>query len=213
MSNPPARGYVGAIMSTIESDMLGYEERGTVGGGDGRRRTEARAKKWAPPDAETQRKLNSLIRDIGTAMLTTVAPDGSLRSRPMVTQSAGLEDGELWFFTADDSGKVAEIEAEHEVNLAYAEPKDQRYVSLSGTAALKRDPARARRLWNNEVKAWFPGGPEDPRLALLRVRVHAAEYWDAPSGKMASLVALAKSKLTGESAGGVGEHEKVLLSR
>ncbi len=202
-------------MSTIESDMLGYEERGTVGGKGGAAGSSRKAaqKNWSPPDAETQRKLNRLIKDIGTAMLTTVGPDGSLRSRPMVTQTAGLENGELWFFTADDSGKVAEIEAEHEVNLAYAEPKEQRYVSLSGTAALKRDPARARRLWNSEVKAWFPGGPEDPHLALLRVRVHTAEYWDAPSGKMASLIALAKSTLTGESAGEVGEHEKVMLSR
>ena len=200
-------------MSTIESDMLGYEERGTVGGGDGRRRGSGAKRDWSPPNRETEEKLNSLIKGIGTAMLTTVAPDGSLRSRPMVTRGAGLENGELWFFTAEDSGKIAEIEAEHEVNLAYAEPKEQRYVSLSGVAALKRDPARARRLWSSEMKTWFPGGPEDPRLAMLRVRVHAAEYWDAPSGRMASLVALAKAKLTGESAGEAGEHEKVLLSR
>jgi general stress protein 26 len=204
-------------MSTIESDMLGYEERGTVGDASGRSSSSAsspnaRRRQWSPPDAETHRKLNALIKDIGTAMLTTVAPDGALRSRPMATQGKGLENGELWFFTADNSGKVAEIEAEHEVNLAYAEPKDQRYVSLSGRARVVRDPERARRLWNSEVKAWFPGGPEDPHLALLRVRVHSAEYWDAPSGKMAGLIALAKSKLTGESAGDVGEHGKVLLA-
>jgi general stress protein 26 len=203
-------------MSTIESDMLGYEERGVVGGGKGRAGSASARRpadpQWAPPDPDTHRKLNALIKNIGTAMLTTVAPDGSLRSRPMATQGSGLENGELWYFTADDSGKVAEIAAEHEVNLAYAEPKEQRYVSLSGRASIKRDPARARRLWNSEAKAWFPGGPDDPHLALLRVRVHTAEYWDAPSGKMASLVALAKSKLTGESAGEVGEHEKVLLS-
>ena len=153
-----------------------------------------------------------MIKDIGVAMLTTVAPDGSLRSRPMAAQG-GIENGESWFFTSDDSGKVAEIEHEHEVNLAYAEPKDQRYVSISGRASLIRDPARARRMWNAEVMAWFPGGPEDPRLALLRVRVHAAEYWDAPGGRMASLYALAKSTLTGQPAGQIGEHEKILVDR
>lgn len=204
------RRYGAAIMCTIESDMLGYEERGTVGAGKGVSTKQRR--EWAPPDAETARKLSSLIKDIGVAMLTTVAPDGSLRSRPMATQG-GIEHGELWFFTADDSGKVAEIESEHEVNLAYAEPKEQRYVSISGRAALVRDAERARRMWSPEVKAWFPGGPEDPRLALLRVRVHAAEYWDAPGGRMASLYALAKAKLTGQPAGQVGEHEKVLAGR
>lgn len=203
-------------MSTIESDMLGFEERGTVGDPTGRTPSSSarsQAREWTPPDAETTRKLSALIKDIGVAMLTTVAPDGGLRSRPMATQGRGLENGELWFFTADNSGKVAEIETEHEVNLAYSEPKDQRYVSLSGRARVLRDPERARRLWSAEVKAWFPGGPDDPHLALLRVRVHTAEYWDAPSGKMAGLLALAKQKITGASAGDIGEHEKVVLAR
>lgn len=213
--------YVGPTMSTIESDMLGYEERGTVGqtgGAAGSKSSSSssassKAREWTPPDAETTRKLTALIKDIGTAMLTTVAPDGGLRSRPMATQGRGLENGEVWFFTGDNSGKVSEIEAEHEVNLAYAEPKEQRYVSLSGSARVLRDPERAKKLWSPEVKAWFPGGPEDPHLALLRVRVHTAEYWDAPSGKMASLLALAKQKISGQSAGDIGQHEKVSLAR
>ena len=210
---PRARreAYGEGIMCTIESDMLGYEERGTVGGGNGAPSKNTR-REWTPPDPEIIRKLSSLIKDIGVAMLTTVAPDGGLRSRPMAAQGGGFENGEVWFFTADNSGKVSEIEAEHEVNLAYAEPKDQRYVSLSGRARVIRDTERARRLWTPELKAWFPGGPEDKHLALLRVRVHSAEYWDAPSGKMASLLAYAKSKLTGESPAEVGEHEKVLVA-
>ena len=130
----------------------------------------------------------------------------------MVTQGRGLENGEVWFFTSDDSGKVSEIESEHEVNLAYSEPKDQRYVSLSGRARIVRDPERARRLWSPELKAWFPGGVDDPHLSLLRVRVHSAEYWDAPSGKMSGLIAYAKSKLAGEAPSEVGEHEKMLVA-
>jgi general stress protein 26 len=204
-------------MCTIESDMLGYEERGTVGGqstsGSSSSSPSSARRPWTPPDPETARKLSELIKDIGTAMLTTVAPDGGLRSRPMVAHGRGLENGELWFFTADDSGKVSEIESEHEVNLAYSEPKDQRYVSLSGRARLVRDVERARRLWTPELKAWFPAGPDDKHLALLRVRIHSAEYWDAPSGKMASLLAFAKSKLTGENRAEVVEHEKLLVAR
>ena len=212
MSYHRREAYGDGIMCTIESDMLGYEERGTVGGGNGASSTHAR-REWTPPDPETTRKLSSLIKDIGVAMLTTLAPDGGLRSRPMATQGGAFENGEVWFFTADNSGKVSEIEAEHEVNLAYAEPKDQRYVSLSGRARMIRDAERARRLWKPELKAWFPAGPEDEHLALLRVRVHSAEYWDAPNGKMASLLAYAKSKLIGESPAETGEHEKVLVAR
>ena len=175
---------------------------------DGALETDLRG--WTPPDPETTRKLATLIKDIRIAMLTTVCADGSLRSRPMATQEPGFEEGELWFFTADDSPKTAEIACEHEVNLAYAEPKDQRYISLSGTAALVRDPVRARRLWQPAMMAWFPAGPDDPHLTLLRVRVHTAEYWDAPGGRMASLFARAKSALAGgRPLKDAGEHARV----
>ncbi len=50
-------------------------------------------------------KLASMIRAIKVAMLTTVNPDGSLRSRPMATQEAPF-DGTLWFFTRESSSTV-----------------------------------------------------------------------------------------------------------
>jgi general stress protein 26 len=180
-------------MSTIESDMLGFEERGTVGDASGKPPQDTPGGKsrreWMPPEPEAERQLNTLIAGIGVAMLTTATSEDGLRSRPMATQGRGLERGEIWFFTRDDSGKVFEIEGDHEVNLAYAEPGEQRYVSLSGRAAVLRDPERARALWSPEVETWFPGGPEDPHLALLRVRVHGAEAWDAAGAKMTGLFA------------------------
>ena len=42
-------------------------------------------------------------------------------------------------------------------------------------------------------------GLVDPQLALLRVRIERAEYWDAP-GKAAYLLAVAKASLTGKPA-------------
>ena len=51
------------------------------------------------------RRLAELIKDARFAMLTTVAPDGSLRSRPMATQEVEF-DGDLWFFAYDDSDKA-----------------------------------------------------------------------------------------------------------
>ncbi len=197
-------------MSTIESDMLGYEELGTVAGPAV---PLSRRGEWAPLDAEATRKLGELIRDIRVAMLVTVAADGRLRSRPMVTQTAAIENGELWFFTAAPSGKVDEIEREHEVNLAYAEPRDQRFVSVSGRARAMRDAERARRLWSPEMKTWFAGGPEDPGLALLRVRVWSAEYWDAHGGKMAGLVARSKTTPVGEAPAGARGREIMVVAR
>lgn len=53
-------------------------------------------------------KLQSLIKDIKFAMMTTATSDGTLRSRPMATQTEPF-DGTLWFFTDDHSAKVHEI--------------------------------------------------------------------------------------------------------
>lgn len=161
-----------------------------------------------PLDQKTSERFSELIGDIRFAMLTTVAADGSLRSRPMATQKTEF-DGDLWFFTDDDSPKVDEIQLERHVAVSYADPSSQKYVSVSGTASIVHDKERIRELWTPAVKAWFPRGVDDPHLGLLRVRVQAIEYWDSPSSKMVQLVGFAKAVLTGTRLENVGEHKKV----
>jgi general stress protein 26 len=155
------------------------------------------------------RKLAELLQDMNVAMLTTVASDGSLRSRPMATQQ-GEFDGDLWFFTRASSGKVHEVEEQSRVNLAYAEPSENSYVSVSGRAELVRDRSRIEDLWSPIYLTWFPSGLEDPELALIRVEVEAAEYWDAPSSRLVQLAGFVKALATGKPYNG-GEHAKVTL--
>lgn len=154
--------------------------------------------------------LRELIKDIRFAMLTTVDEDGFLRSRPMATQSAEF-DGELWFFTEASSPKAGEVERDHRVNVSYAAPDDNRYVSVSGTARMVRDRAKAEELWKPALKAWFPEGLDDPDLALLRVQVEKAEYWDSPSSKMIQLAGFLKAVVTGKRID-PGENEKLDLT-
>lgn len=141
-------------------------------------------------------------------MLTTAEEDGSLRSRPMVTQQFEF-DGDLWFFTSANTPKVDEIKHDQHVNVSYAEPKDQKYVSVSGRAQLVRDHQKIEELWNPLYKAWFPNGLENPDLALLKVSVDKAEYWDSPSGQVVRLVGFVKSVITGEPIANLGENEKI----
>ena len=154
-------------------------------------------------------KLAKLIKDIRFAMLTTAEADGTLRSRPMGTQQVEF-DGDLWFFTGADSGKVHEIQHDQHVNVSYAAPEDNRYVSVSGTAQLVRDQSKIKELWNPLLKAWFPNGPDDPNIALLKINVHEAEYWDSPSSTMVQLIGFAKAVATGKRYDG-GENEKLSL--
>jgi general stress protein 26 len=159
---------------------------------------------------EDVEKLAKLIRGIKFAMLTTAMPDGTLRSRPMATQQAPF-DGSLWFFTYFHSGKVDEIEHDQHVNVSYADPSGNRYVSVSGRAAIVRDRQKAGELWSELHRAWFPQGLDDPNLALLRVDVHDAEYWDGPSSRMVQLAGFVKAMVTGKPATDLTENRKLHL--
>lgn len=158
---------------------------------------------------EQIRKLAELIKDIEFAMLTTVDEDGSLRSRPMATQQVEF-DGDLWFFTRASAPKVGEVEQEQHVNVSFARPDKQHYVSVSGRARLVRERAKIEELWNPAYKAWFPEGLDDPDLALLKVSAEKAEYWEGNSSAVAHLIGLVKAAVTGTSYQG-GENEKVNL--
>ena len=162
--------------------------------------------------ADDLKKVGELIKDVNVAMLTTTAEDGSLRSRPMATQKEKDETftGSLWFFTSDDSGKISEIYHNRHVGLSYANPSKNIYVSLSGIATVVHDRAKAAELWSPLLKAWFPGGLDDPSLALLHVNVTYAEYWHVASGKMVILFKEAKAAITGEPPK-IGEHNKLTV--
>jgi general stress protein 26 len=132
------------------------------------------------------KKLNELVKGIRIAMMATVDTDGTVHSRPMATQESEF-DGELWFFTSAKSHKVDELQQNHQIGLSYADPNEQRYVSVSGVAEVKRDRKKAEELWSPTFKTWFPQGLEDPDLALLKVTVSRAAYWDSQTGSMVQL--------------------------
>ena len=152
-------------------------------------------------------KLAELIKDIDIAMLTTVDEDGTLRSRPMGTQEVEF-DGDIWFFTSDDTAKVGEISRENRVNVSYAKTDKQRYVSVSGTAELVYDRAKMEELWSPVYKAYFPKGLDDPSLRLLKIHAEKAEYWES-SGLLPTVIAFVQA-MAGKEAD-LGENEKLNL--
>jgi len=147
--------------------------------------------KVAKQKTEKLARLAALVRLMKIGMLTTIEPDGSLRSRPLETVEVDRE-GRLWFFTQAHSPKSARAEAgDHQVNLSYADPRDEDFASISGTARVVRDAERMRELWTANLDRWFPRGLEDPDLALLEVRIDKAEYWDEPRNENVKIGTLA----------------------
>ena len=146
-------------------------------------------------------ELKSLLQEFDTTMLTTVAVDGSLRSRPMAVQNNDELPGcDLWFVTSIDSPKVGEISADRHVNVSAIRARDRAYLSISAWAVFERDEALIRRLFKPDWKFWFPDGPDDPSIALMKMRVEYAEYWAPEGGRARVLFSMLKAKLSGESA-------------
>ena len=154
---------------------------------------------------DSVRKLWQLVGEIRIAMLTT-EDNGVLRSRPMECIQVE-ESGTLWFFTAASSPKIAEMREEREVNLSLVDKPNQNYVSLSGRATIVRDRAKAKELWSEEQRVWFPGGVDDPELALLKVKVEQAEYWDKPTSAMVAAQGLVRA--VADETPDPGENEKL----
>jgi general stress protein 26 len=156
----------------------------------------------------SETRLWDLIDDIEVAMLTSVDAHGHLLSRPLATIRVDSDDGDLWFFTAKDSPKVAQIQREQHVNLAYAAPQRKTYVSVTGVATLSQDSQRIAELWSPTQLPWFPRGLDDPQLALLRVRVTGAQYWTDRGGWIATAIGATAAVLKGETYA-PGENEKI----
>ena len=164
----------------------------------------------AESKTESIKKLNELTEDIDFCMMTTVDENGDLHSRPMSVNGDIDPDGDLWFFTSASSHKVAEITKLPKVNVSFADPDNQHYVSISGKAQLVRDRNKIDELWRPEFKIWFPEGKDDPQVALLRVNLEKAEYWDSPSSTIGYVLNFVSSLVTGKEAD-AGENRKIEL--
>jgi general stress protein 26 len=145
--------------------------------------------------AAGQKKIAELVKDIHIAMMTTVGTDGTLSSRPMAVQNAPF-DGTLWFLARSNSGKVEEIAQDSHVTLTFAEPKNSKYIAVKGKATVNQDRSKIKELWNPMYKAWFPGGESDPQIAVVRVDVTDADYWEASDSKLVVLLKYAAASLT-----------------
>jgi general stress protein 26 len=129
------------------------------------------------------KKISELTKGIRIAMLTTVAKDGTMSSRPMAIQDEPF-NGTLWFLTRSSSKKIDEVEQDQHVTLTFAEPKESKYISLKGRATASQDREKIKQLWNPMYKAWFPKGENDPDISVLRVDVTEGDFWEASSSKL-----------------------------
>lgn len=136
--------------------------------------------------------VQAIMKDVRTCMVTTTSADGTLHSHPMTTQEAEF-DGDAWFIMSRSSETARNAVAHPHVNVSFSGTSS--WLSLTGTAELVDDTTKLKELWNPFVEAWFPDGPEDPDVALLKVSGEEAHYWDSP-GRVAMMISMLKSSVT-----------------
>jgi general stress protein 26 len=148
-------------------------------------------------------KFYDLVEDIEICMMTSRRHDGHLRSRPMANQKRAA-GADLWFVTTDGSDKLLDVQGDPHVNLAYYRDGSKEWVSVSGTATISRDRQKIRELYAPDWKMWFPdegdsrhGTADDPRMILIGITLHAAEFLEVNKPKPVVLYELVKGWLTG----------------
>jgi general stress protein 26 len=149
--------------------------------------------------------LRELIKDVDTAMLTTLSEDG-LVSRPMKTQEVEF-DGDLWFFTKKETNKYKEILHEKDVNVAYA---GKSYVSVRGRAEVVEDLNKKKELWSKAYEKIMQTTYDDPNVILIKVKAMAAEYWE--TGNFTKKIAFAYKRMTGQDSDSVDINETIELN-
>ena len=158
------------------------------------------------------KKLWDLIKDIKFGMYTHRHPGGMMHSMPLTTQNKAMDEGNLlYFFVARTSDAAVQIAHDDNVNVSYTSPSDDSYVSVSGKVTILDDMAKKEALWTPMAKAWFPGGPTDPNVALLEVRISHAEYWDVKESKMVQVAKMLTAAVTGKPPTDMGEHKEIRM--
>lgn len=153
--------------------------------------------------------LFDIISDLNIGMLVSENA-GSLRSRPMKA-FPDQDTKTIWFLTKTGSAKVQEIVQDQDINISFACPKTQQYVSVSGAAHLSRDRKKIDDMWSDEMALWFECKKTDPAFAAICVSPSVAEYWQGEGNSLKRIWEITKAKAT-DTKPNLGENETVRIA-
>ncbi|MEO5681750.1 MAG: pyridoxamine 5'-phosphate oxidase family protein [Chitinophagaceae bacterium] len=148
--------------------------------------------------AAAAKRIQDMVEEAKSCFFCTHAGMGeSSGIRPMSIQKAD-EDGTLWFLSANDSHKNAEIEANSAVKLFFQGSAHSDFLYLNGYATITEDRAIIHELWNPVLKTWFTEGEDDPRISVIKVVPEDGYYWDNKHGNAVAGVKMLWGAITGK---------------
>ncbi|KAF2237513.1 hypothetical protein EV356DRAFT_18228 [Viridothelium virens] len=138
-------------------------------------------------------------------MTTRIASNGLLVSRCMALAAKEGNGVDLLFHANSESGKTDDLESDPDINLAFLNPSGE-WASISGRASLITDRSVVKKYYSTALKAWIgdlgdgkhDGGPEDPRILVIKVNAKTAQYAIARRTAVGGFVEFAKGVATGQ---------------
>ena len=127
--------------------------------------------------AELEEKFWKALKSDMTMMLGIDGADDG-HTRPMTAQLEQEASGPIWFFTATDNALVRALNGGDVRAIATFTSKGHDvFAAVHGVLRVDTDRAVVDRLWNRFVAAWYEGGKDDPKLALLRLDPDEGQVW------------------------------------
>ena len=138
-----------------------------------------------PTPHEIEKKFWKALESDKTMMLGLTGVDES-HMRPMTAQLDG-EKGPIWFFGSKDSDLVSNMKKTSNAVSTFVSKGNDLYATVHGTLSINNDRKMIDELWSPFVAAWYEGGKDDPKLALLCFEPNRAQVWLDGSSLMAGI--------------------------
>ena len=133
-------------------------------------------------DREAVGQIKTILKGAENCFFCTAAPAGpSGGARPMNVRRVD-DDGTLWFLSASDSHKNAELARDPSVTLYFQGSAHSDFLCLRGRATVSKDNAKIKELWEPILRTWFTEGIDDPRITVIRFTPTDGYYWDTKHG-------------------------------
>jgi len=159
-------------------------------------------------DPSLKEKVDDLVAFVDRCkfcMMTTNTSHGELASRCMALAAKEGNGVDFIFHTNTESGKTDDLEAHPEINLGFLNNSGE-WASIAGTASIETDREKVHKYYSPALKAWIgdlgdgkhDGGPDDPRVALIKVKSKTVQYAVSRNTAIGSAIEFAKGVVTGE---------------
>ena len=141
-------------------------------------------------EKEAKRVSLELMKDVQDAYLSTIDSSGfpqirvmgNLRNTEQCRIAEELfaghnEDFLIYMLTGHSSDKMQQIRANSKVSVYFCNSAEFHTLLLAGNAEEIVDMDLKKRIWQDEWKIHWPGGPEDPEFIMLKLLPEWAKGW------------------------------------